>query len=87
MPSRQVTLVLEEADYAWAVERARREGSTISEVLAATFRRAREEDEAAAARAERREAAWDEVVDWLTDGEGISEEKLEIARRELEETE
>lgn len=69
-------------ELAWARERAEREGTSLSAVLSAAARVAREVEEENARRAE----AWEEFLRWATEGAPFTDEELAEADRELDDT-
>jgi hypothetical protein len=75
----KLSVTLPESELAWARERAARDGTTLSEVLAEAVRASRAAEEH---RADQR-AAWAEFLWWATEGRGITDEEIDEAGREL----
>lgn len=75
----KVSVAIGLEDLAWLRDRAEHEGASLSAVLTAAIRATRERE----AKVERQRRAVEAYVGWATDGEGLSHDELEVARREL----
>jgi hypothetical protein len=76
----KVSVAIGRDELEWAKERAEREGTSLSAVLTAATRAAREQE----ARRARQDAAWGAILSWATEGQGVSPEALAAAERELD---
>jgi hypothetical protein len=77
---KKISLAIGRDEFAWAQRRARQEGTSVSAVLTNAARRMREDE----AQQAKRDAAWNEVMEWALDGKPLTERELDAARRELD---
>ena len=75
----KVSVAIGLEELAWARERAEREGTSLSAVLSAAARVAREVEEESA----RRNAAWSGFLRWATEDAPLTDEELAAADQEL----
>lgn len=77
---KKISLAIGRDEFVWAQRRARQEGTSVSAVLTNAARRMREEE----AEQAKRDAAWNEIMEWALDGKPLTEEEMGAARRELD---
>jgi predicted aspartyl protease len=76
---RKVTLAITNEEYAWALRRAKGEGTSVSAVLSAAAKEKRHAEE----QAETQRQAWAEIVAYVTNGAQLTSEELAAAEKEL----
>lgn len=76
----ELSVAIGPEELAWARQRAEREGTSLSAIVTAVLRSARLEE----AERARREAAWQEYLDWATAGRGVDSDELKAALREID---